>query len=158
VQELAPVIESVVEFVRGELEADAVELQCSVDPLPPVSFDENQIRQALLNLLRNAREAMQKQGGALTLEAAVAGEQVEIRVADRGPGMDPEALKQVFDPFFTTKEKGTGLGLAITSQIVEEHGGSIRAEPRTGGGLRMVMALPLHNTGDPHPSRPTASA
>ncbi len=142
VEDLGPVIESVVEFARGELEADGLRLACQLDPLPPLSFDENQIRQALLNLLRNAREAMPEGGGAITVRATVAADQVEIQVADRGPGMDPDALKQMFDPFFTTKEKGTGLGLAITSQIVEEHGGSIRAEPRFGGGLRIVITLP----------------
>ena len=114
-----------------------------VEPrLPPALFDEAQLRQALLNLLRNAREAM-PDGGPIDVRVAAEGMSVVIDVDDRGGGI-PEAIRaRVFDPFFSTKGEGTGLGLAITRHIVEAHGGSVTCEPRDGGGTRFRIALPI---------------
>ncbi len=141
--ELEPMIRDTVTFVDGEMAADNVTVELQIDPLPAFVFDENLIRQALLNLLRNARESMAPDGGTLTLSARKLDDTVEVSVADRGTGMEPDELKKVFDPFYSTKEKGTGLGLAITNQIVEEHGGTIRAEQRPHGGTRFIFTLPL---------------
>ncbi len=141
--DLVSVIDSVLGFLRAELEADQIQVDRDIPAdLPPIAFDENQIRQALMNLVRNAREAMAEGGGTLTVQARVSDTHLEVAVGDTGVGLDAESLKQIFDPFFTTKEKGTGLGLAITSQIIEEHGGTIRAESVPEGGLRITFALP----------------
>jgi signal transduction histidine kinase len=105
-------------------------------------FDEAQIRQALLNLLRNAREAMPG-GGAIDVCVAAEGMSVAIDVDDRGGGIPEEIRDRVFDPFFSTKGEGTGLGLAITRHIVDAHGGSVTCVPRTGGGTRFRLALPI---------------
>jgi two-component system, NtrC family, sensor kinase len=114
------------------------------EPLPAVAFDEGQIRQALLNLIRNAREAMQPTGGELWLRLQSANGQggIELLVDDDGSGIIADARDKVFDPFFTTKERGTGLGLAVTRQIVEAHGGTIRCEPRSPKGTRFFIHLP----------------
>ena len=133
-ESLADLVREVVEFVR--LELAKAHVVCHVEllePLPSIALDEAQIRQALLNLIRNAREAMQPNGGELWLRVRAAGDGsgVELVVDDDGSGIVDEAREKVFDPFFTTKERGTGLGLAVTRQIVEAHGGTIGCEPRT---------------------------
>jgi signal transduction histidine kinase len=114
------------------------------EPLPAVAFDEGQIRQALLNLIRNAREAMQPAGGTLWLKVQSSGNGngVDLVVDDDGSGIGDEVREKVFDPFFTTKERGTGLGLAVTRQIVEAHGGTISCEARAPKGTRFFIHLP----------------
>ena len=137
-------------FVRPELDKAAVSLRVDVEPdLPEVELDEAQLRQALLNLIRNAREAMSK-GGDLTVAVvrAPAAEddagpaRVEIRVDDTGEGVPEELRASIFDPFFTTKQRGTGLGLAVTREIVEAHHGTIHCEARAERGTRFRIVLP----------------
>jgi two-component system NtrC family sensor kinase len=142
---LADLIREVVEFVKPELSSSNV--RCAVEinePLPTVAFDEGQIRQALLNLIRNAREAMQPTGGELWLRLRHANGPggIDLVVDDEGSGIIDDARDKVFDPFFTTKERGTGLGLAVTRQIVEAHGGTIGCEPRAPKGTRFFIHLP----------------
>jgi signal transduction histidine kinase len=110
--------------------------------LPPAFFDEAQLRQALLNLFRNAREAMPS-GGPIEVGVAAEGMSVIVNVDDQGVGVPEEIRARVFDPFFSTKGEGTGLGLAITRHIVEAHGGSVTCESRAGGGTRFRIALPI---------------
>ena len=127
-------------------EARGVTVEARIEPsLPPVAADEHQLRQALLNLLRNAAEAM-RDGGRLTLSAtrltdAIDGRAVELRIADTGQGIAAEHLPKIFDPFFSTKEGGTGLGLALTQQIVVEHGGTIEVRSERGRGTTFVVRL-----------------
>jgi two-component system, NtrC family, sensor kinase len=148
--ELEPVLRDTVGFVQGEMAADGVTVTLEIAPLPAFVFDENLIRQALLNLLRNGREAMAADGGGtITLSAQKRDDVVEVVVADRGIGLEPDELKKVFDPFYSTKDTGTGLGLAITYQIIEEHGGVISAEQRSGGGTRFVFTLPMKGIAGP---------
>ena len=105
-------------------------------------FDEAQIRQAILNLVRNAREAMPR-GGRVDLCVSAEGMNVVVSVSDRGGGIPPEIRDRVFDPFFSTKGEGTGLGLAITRRIVEAHGGTLTCDAREGGGTTFRLTLPL---------------
>ncbi len=132
-------------FVRPELDRAGVALSVRADPdVPEIEIDEAQLRQALLNLIRNAREAMPK-GGELTVEVLRAGDDpagVEIRVDDTGAGVPEELRASIFDPFFTTKQRGTGLGLAVTREIVEAHHGTIACEPLAARGTRFRIALP----------------
>ena len=129
-------------FVKPELDRANVASQLDIEPdLPEVDLDESQLRQALLNLLRNAREAMPK-GGSITIGVVRAGDCVEIRVDDTGAGVPEELRASIFDPFFTTKQRGTGLGLAVTREIVEAHHGTIHCEPRLEGGTRFRIVLP----------------
>jgi len=132
-------------FLRPELDRANVRLEIEVqEGLPEVDLDESQLRQALVNLIRNAREAMPK-GGTLTVSVARAesGDGVEIRIDDEGAGVPEELLATIFDPFFTTKQRGTGLGLAVTREIVEAHHGIIRCERRSPKGTRFRIVLPL---------------
>jgi signal transduction histidine kinase len=142
---LADLVREVVDFIRPEL--DKAKVSCEVhidDPLPSVAFDEAQIKQALLNLVRNAREAMPPTGGSLWLRvgASEEGDGVDLVVDDNGSGIDVDVREKVFDPFFTTKKGGTGLGLAVTRQIVEAHGGTIACEARVPKGTRVSVHLP----------------
>jgi nitrogen fixation/metabolism regulation signal transduction histidine kinase len=130
------------EFVRREMDAAGVELHSDLaSQLPAVAMDEPQLRQALLNLLRNAREAM-PDGGTAKLEATRYDGGVRIQVHDEGAGIDEEEREHVFDLFYTTKERGTGLGLPLTQQIVVAHGGSIACKPRHPHGTTFEIWLP----------------
>jgi len=116
--------------VKTELAADA----------PAVEADADQIKRVLLNVINNALEAMGERGGTLRLSTRSEPFGVLIRVEDDGPGV--EDVERIFEPHYTTKVKGTGLGLAIARQIVEEHGGTIRAESQPGRGTSVHIRLP----------------
>jgi signal transduction histidine kinase len=109
--------------------------------LPAVLADRDQVLQVLLNLVRNAIDAMPA-GGAIRIGAARAAGGVAFTVSDSGPGIAPEDLARVFEPYFTTKEGGTGLGLAIAQRIAEEHGGRLEAASPRGGGAAFTLTLP----------------
>jgi signal transduction histidine kinase len=111
--------------------------------LPAVNFDPKQLHQVLINLLKNALEAMD-QGGEITITSRVKGANVEISLADTGEGMSPEVAANIFQPYFTTKEKGTGLGLAICQAIIQEHGGVILVDSTPGKGTTFTIQLPLN--------------
>ena len=142
-EDVAGLLREIASFVRPEMERASCEVALSIEePLPPALFDEAQIRQALLNLLRNAREAM-ADGGRIDVSVAAEGMSVVVSVEDRGGGIPDEIRARVFDPFFSTKGEGTGLGLAITRQIIEAHGGTLMCEPREGGGTSFRITLPI---------------
>jgi signal transduction histidine kinase len=110
--------------------------------LPPVAAALSRVTQILLNLLFNAADAMDGEGR-LTIDAAVVGPVVELRLADSGPGVAAADRSRIFDPFFTTKEpgKGTGLGLSISRSIAEAYGGTLTLEPSDAGAI-FVLRLP----------------
>jgi signal transduction histidine kinase len=141
--DLASTVRDIVEFARPEMDRAGLELALEVaDEVPPALFDEGQIRQALLNMMRNAREAM-PDGGRIDVSVRADGMSVVVGVDDRGAGIPDDVRSRIFDPFFSTKGEGTGLGLAITRQIVEAHGGSIACEARAGGGTSFRILLPI---------------
>jgi two-component system nitrogen regulation sensor histidine kinase NtrY len=104
----------------------------------PARFDARLLRRAVRNLLENAVRASAGRGEVAVRVVAEGGD-VVIAVADRGPGVPAELLPRIFDPYFSTHDTGTGLGLPITRRIVEEHGGTIQAHNREGGGLEVVI-------------------
>jgi signal transduction histidine kinase len=114
------------------MDSTNVRLEVEVaEGLPLVAMDEAQIRQCMLNLLRNAREAMPG-GGKIVLAARAADGGVSITVADEGEGIPDAQKERVFDVFFSTKERGTGLGLPLTREIVVAHRGRVRCEDGPG--------------------------
>jgi signal transduction histidine kinase len=126
---LNDVASELVEFQRHELSARGVTVESTLaQGLPEVLADEGQLRQALLNLVRNAAEAVGDQGTVRVATRRMPAGGVEIRVEDDGPGIPAEHLPKIFEPFFSTKDGGTGLGLALTQQIIVEHGGRIQVE------------------------------
>ncbi|MCA1828890.1 MAG: ATP-binding protein [Myxococcales bacterium] len=136
------VVRDLLEFVRPELVAAGVQVEQRLSPeLPRVLADVAQLRQLLLNLVRNAREAMPG-GGSLRVSTRGGEGSVEVEVRDGGPGIEPARLQRIFDPFFTTKERGTGLGLAMAQEIAQEHGGQLTCDSALGTGTSFVLRLP----------------
>jgi signal transduction histidine kinase len=113
------------------------------ETLGPVLGDAGQLQQVVMNLLRNAFESMPGEGE-IEVSTSLRDSQIQLRIADRGPGIAEEHMGSLFDPFFTTKEegKGVGLGLAVSYAIVQEHGGRITAFNRSSGGAAVVVTLP----------------
>ncbi len=130
-------------FVKPELDQHGVTATFEADPqAPSVPIDESQLRQAFLNLVRNAREAMPAGGQIKIRVEAAAGGGVDVCVDDEGPGIPEDVRASIFDPFFTTKQRGTGLGLAVTREIIEAHHGIIVCEALEPHGTRFRIHLP----------------
>jgi signal transduction histidine kinase len=114
------------------------------------SVDVDLLKQALLNLMINAQQAM-TEGGELILRAGRSGTRVQIEVIDTGPGMPPDVAENIFRAYYTTKPGGTGLGLPTVNRIVREHDGQISVNSTPGKGTRFVITLPGSVTPhDPH--------
>lgn len=111
--------------------------------LPEIQLDSGQIKQVLLNLIKNAMQAMTKDGQ-LTLRTGVASEGIVLSVEDTGGGIPAEQLNRIFEPYYTTKKKGSGLGLMIVQRIILEHRGRIGVESHVGRGTQFRIWLPLH--------------
>ena len=135
----ALVLDALAPYTRTPPEELRVKVQLAADA-PEVEADADQIKRVLLNVINNALEAMGETGGALRLFTQREQGGVTIRVEDDGPGVAD--VERIFEPHYTTKVKGTGLGLAIAKQIVEEHGGTIRAESKPGQGTSVRIHLP----------------
>jgi signal transduction histidine kinase len=143
-------LRSVVERVVTEVgqAVPEVKIRCE-GSFGDVGGDEGFLRQALLNLARNAAEACESVtgGGRVVvrgevLESEETGFQV-IRIADNGAGIAADAMAKLFRPFFTTKANGTGLGLAVVQKIIVQHGGQVEARNRREGGAEFIVTLPL---------------
>jgi PAS domain S-box-containing protein len=129
-------------FMQSLFDATGVKVCTDFDTsLPPIHADEEQLWQAILNLIRNALEAM-PQGGTLTLRTTRDGNRALFSISDTGKGMTEKERRQIFKPFFSTKTGGTGLGLPLTQQIIAEHGGQIECESVEGQGTTFVIRLP----------------
>ena len=124
-------------------------IKMKLDPSVDAAIaDRIQLQQVIFNLVRNAVEAMSGQAaGELTIGSRPAGDNVELLIADRGPGLPLEVEKHLFEPFITTKEGGMGIGLPICRSIMRAHDGDIRAERRPGGGTVFILTLPRATRG-----------
>lgn len=114
--------------------------------LPLTLVDRKQLRQAFLNIIKNAFEAMPS-GGKLAISTRVEGKEVVVHITDEGQGIDPWDMDKVFDPFYTTKDQGTGLGLTIARQIIQEHGGKVSCFSQPGRGTTFTINLPINSSG-----------
>jgi two-component system NtrC family sensor kinase len=145
-EQVNSMVSALAAFVREDLAVKQVTLTTDLAPGDPVArIDAAQIRQCLINLIRNASDAVVAKGsGHVTLRTrtAAAG-RVEIDVEDNGVGIPADVLPQLFDPFFSTKEDGSGLGLALTQQIVRDHGGDLRVDSVVGRGTTFTVSVPV---------------
>lgn len=141
---LNEVIRETVDLLRPEIENRGITIQEQLSrQLAEAPLDRGQIKQVLVNLIKNAIQAMTK-GGVLTLETGQSTEAVWLSVRDTGGGIPQDQLNRIFEPFFTTKKKGSGLGLMIVQRIVRDHGGRIELESRVNEGTTFRVWLPLH--------------
>ncbi len=159
-----PMVNALATFVRQDLAAKQVTLETDLaEGNLTALIDASQLRQCLINLVRNAADAVTAKGsGRVTLrtrridqlsaapdggaarsgKAGACDQRIAIQVIDDGVGIAPEVLPRLFDPFFSTKEGGSGLGLALTRQIVKDHGGDIKVESVVGGGTTFTVSVP----------------
>lgn len=141
--DLNAAVESVLSLVAQAARKGGVEVVRKLDPGVGLrNLDAELLKQAFLNLILNAIQAMPR-GGVLTVESALREKAVEVRISDTGTGIPAENRKKLFTPFFTTKADGTGLGLAITSRIIENHKGSLSVQSSPGTGTTFVVSLPV---------------
>jgi two-component system sensor histidine kinase HydH len=137
------VIHDVDALMKEDAKNRGINLVEKLDPkLPTLLADPNQMKQVLLNLVKNAFEAMDA-GGRVVLASGAEGNQVWFSVEDTGGGMPPEVLDKIFNPFFTTKKKGTGLGLAVIHKIIADHHGSVSVQSLPDQGTTFRINLPI---------------
>ena len=142
-ESVADLVGELAEFVRPLATRQGLTVHTETDrSMPMMEIDRGLLRQAVLNLVKNAMEVLSR-GGEILITSRAMGEHVEIAVADTGPGIDAQVARKLFEPFFTTKTQGTGLGLSIARQISEEHGGELGWKNRPGGGAVFTIRLPI---------------
>lgn len=148
-ESLNTMVGALVSFVREDLASKQVGLATELADDDPIGIiDAGQIRQCLINLVRNATEAVvAKGGGKVTLRTRRDGNRVAIEVEDDGVGIPTDVLPRLFDPFFSTKEGGNGLGLALTQQIVRDHGGDLDVTSTVGQGTTFTVRVPAYTQG-----------
>jgi two-component system, sporulation sensor kinase E len=141
---LNDVVRETLEVLRPEITNRGIRIEENLSSkLPLAPIDPGQIKQVLVNLCKNAIQAMSR-GGVLQLCTESREEGVCLVVADTGGGIPQEMLSRIFEPFYTTKKKGSGLGLMIVQRIVRDHGGRIQLESNVGHGTTFRIWLPLH--------------
>ncbi len=141
-------IESILILTNKQAQKWNIDIRKTLDPnLPMIPMDPNQIRQVIMNIVLNGMESMTG-GGTLSISTSLGSRKrsVLIEISDTGTGIGKEDLDHIFDPFFTTKAQGTGLGLAISYQLVQNHGGTIKAHKNETSGLTFRVELPLQNS------------
>jgi signal transduction histidine kinase len=143
----------VADLCHDQIEAKRATFHLDLEAqLPWIQADPQGVHRCLLNLLTNAIDAIEEEGGEIRLVTRVAGESILISVEDNGVGIPPEARQQIFEVFYSTKgNRGTGLGLAVTKKIVEEHGGRIAVDSAPGQGSRFTIRLPFPDTTSAQP-------
>jgi two-component system, NtrC family, sensor histidine kinase HydH len=150
--EVFKVVNHVCELLRPEAAARGIDLALKLpDWFPPVAADAAQLTQALVNLVINAIQAVERNGhievsGGVDEQEGV----LTIAVHDSGPGIPTDKVSAIFEPFFTTKSEGSGLGLWIVQQIITAHGGLIEVSNAPAGGAVFVVRLPLQSKEDLH--------
>jgi signal transduction histidine kinase len=143
--DLALVVEEMIDFFGPTARQANIEIKPYLPAdLPEVKLNQDLFKQALLNLMLNAAQAMPS-GGELTIQAAHEPGEVCLSLIDTGHGMTPEVLNRLFRPFFSTKPGGTGLGLATTRRIIRAHGGSLAVQSEVGRGSKFSIRLPAED-------------
>jgi len=140
---LGDVLGEIADLARPQADAGKIGMTVGGDASGvAVRIDRDLFKQAVLNVVVNAIEAM-PEGGELRIECSAAGDNVEIRIADTGPGIPPELREKIFRLYFTTKQGGSGIGLAMTFRIVQLHDGTIDFASEPGKGATFVIRLPI---------------
>ena len=149
--DLNDVLLELLRFLRPELAAAGIEVREELaDRLPLVPVDQRYLREALLNIIKNAIAAMvdppageRRRRRVLTVASSTDGESVTIRIRDTGVGILPTIQDKIFEPYFTTRDFGSGLGLTLVYKIVKEHRGEITLDSKPGVGTTFSISLPI---------------
>jgi len=153
-RDMNEVLQSVAMFLQADFRQRGVKLQTDLEPLlPTVDLDETQFKQAVINLLVNARQVVREAGVVRLISRAGSSGEIVVEVQDNGPGVPEDAREKIFEVFYSSRGGGTGLGLPIARQIVERHGGTIGLESVEGEGTTFWIRLPRR-----HPGAPPSSA
>jgi PAS domain S-box-containing protein len=149
--DLNEVARDAIALVRAEASERTISLRLETEPrLPRLRGDRIQVEQVILNLLRNAIEAIPNRPGVVSVRTELLQERaVRMAVSDNGDGISPDLRERVFAPFFTTKTSGLGMGLSISRTIIDAHGGRLWAEPNSGAGTTFAFTLPLDSDAEP---------
>ncbi len=146
---VAPVVEETCDLVSKELSRASIRMLLTIESRDlRARLDPGPLRQALLNLLLNAREAMSGKGGEIRVVVRADGPWVRLEIADQGPGIPQSLRKRIFEPFFTTRVAGSGLGLAVVDSVVRSCGGRIEVQSVSGRGSTFVLLLPRDEKGE----------
>ena len=111
--------------------------------IPKVELDRLRMKHVILNLVKNAEDAMPN-GGRLTISTSVQADLLNVKMVDTGMGIEPKDLENIFQPFYSTKRRGHGLGLSIVHQTIRDHGGDIKIQSEVGKGTEVIVHLPMH--------------
>ncbi len=142
--DIGDLLQEILMLYEDELAQRRIRVEREYSPaVPALMIDPQQIKQAAINILKNAMEAMEN-GGTLTIRTSPPDEKGEVAIefGDTGPGISAKAMSNMFNPYYTTKPRGTGLGLPITNRIVKAHGGRIEMRNKDGGGAVFTIKLP----------------
>lgn len=143
---LLSVIDETMQLVRPELEEDGIEIEMLLEEnVPLLQLDEKLVKQALLNIIKNAMNAMSG-GGHLAIHVFAESDNVILIIKDDGEGISEENLNKIFEPYFTTKDFGSGLGLTLVYKIIKEHNGEIQLKSKLGIGTSFIIKLPVPQT------------
>jgi two-component system NtrC family sensor kinase len=145
-RDLNEVVNDVLKFLENDFKQSRVNLTADLEPmLPNVDLDERQFKQALMNLLVNARQMLDAEGTVRVRTRAASNGEAVLQVEDDGPGIPEASQERIFEVFYSSRGGGTGLGLPIARQIVERHGGQIELESTVGVGTKFTIRLPRHH-------------
>jgi signal transduction histidine kinase len=143
VSSLHDVLKNLITLFQEEASAQGITLQTEwKDDLSPIKMDSEKLTQALINIMKNGMQAMEK-GGILRIEAHSLKDCVSVVISDSGSGISPDQKEKIFNYYYTTKEKGVGLGLPIAHRIIEAHGGQLTVESKVGVGTKVTIMLPI---------------
>lgn len=143
-EQVNTVVEDVLNFVSYELSEHRIAIVRHLEEfLPKLRIDENLLKQALLNIIKNAMNAMEAEGGKLAVSTKLSGNNVVLSISDTGEGMDETTMAKIFEPYFTTKDSGSGLGLTMVFKVIKEHQGEISVSSKKGEGTTFTVTLPV---------------
>ncbi|MEE9608018.1 MAG: HAMP domain-containing sensor histidine kinase [Myxococcota bacterium] len=150
---MSEVLDSALETFRDRLARTGIRLEQRIDCEGEMQGDPEKLRRVVINLVGNAIDALVESDTpdpkiAVQMGENLAGSEVWLRVADNGPGIEPQSLQKIFSPFYTSKPNGTGLGLAITKKLVDAHGGTIEFQASTGSGAEFLVTFPKQPRGE----------
>ena len=144
--DLRLIVEELTDFYRPQAESNHVVMRYALPGKPvPCRIDAGLIKQAILNLIINATQAM-NEGGELLLRLSADDARAELEVIDTGPGIKPELRRKIFEPYYSTTKGGTGLGLPTARRIIRRHDGDIGLDSEPGKGTRFVITIPLYTS------------